>query len=50
MAHLTRVGWLSITRPVTMGVRALIRDRSGAVLLMTTGPQAGEAIGRSAAL
>ena len=34
MAHLTRVGWLAVTRPVTMGVRALIRDRSGAVLLI----------------
>ena len=34
MAHLTRIGWLSVARPVTMGVRALIRDQSGAVLLI----------------
>jgi len=34
MAHLTRVGWLSVTKPLTMGVRALIRDKSGAVLLI----------------
>jgi ADP-ribose pyrophosphatase YjhB (NUDIX family) len=33
-AHLTRIGWLSVTRPLTMGVRALIRDQSGAVLLI----------------
>ena len=25
MAHLTRIGWRSVARPVTMGVRALIR-------------------------
>ena len=34
MAHLTRIGWRSVARPVTMGVRALIRDQSGAVLLI----------------
>jgi ADP-ribose pyrophosphatase YjhB (NUDIX family) len=34
MAHLTRIGWLSATRPVTLGVRAMIRDQSGAVLLI----------------
>ena len=34
MAHLTRIGWRSVARPVTIGVRALIRDRSGAVLLI----------------
>jgi 8-oxo-dGTP pyrophosphatase MutT (NUDIX family) len=34
MAHLTRIGWYNISRPLTMGVRALIRDRSGAVLLI----------------
>ena len=34
MAHLTRIGWRSVAKPVTMGVRALIRDRTGAVLLI----------------
>jgi len=34
MAHLTRTGWRSFAGPVTMGVRALIRDQSGAVLLI----------------
>ena len=34
IAHLTRIGWLSATRPVTLGVRAMIRDQSGAVLLI----------------
>ena len=34
MAHLARVGWLSVTRPLTMGVRAVVRDEAGGVLLI----------------
>jgi mutator protein MutT len=33
-AHLARVGWLTVSRPLTMGVRAIIRDQDGAVLLI----------------
>ncbi|QQP90735.1 NUDIX domain-containing protein [Skermanella sp. TT6] len=33
-AHLARVGWLTVARPLTMGVRAIIRDADGAVLMI----------------